>query len=77
MKGGEKDMEKTLEMGFTREELEAQGTGLLPDRVEMRRRRRNRRRRRGGRDVTANSFALAQQAQFLINESDVDFGEGA
>ena len=59
------------------EELEAQQMGLLPDRVEMRRRRRNRRRRRGGRDVTANSFALAQQAQFLINESDVDFGEGA
>ncbi len=39
---------KAEEVGLSRQELEAQDTGLLPARIEMRRRRR---RRRGGGDI--------------------------
>ena len=61
-------MEKTLEMGFALEELEAQDMGLLPDRVEMRRRRR--RRRRGGRSVSSSAVAISENNNFLINVND-------
>jgi len=65
-------MEKTLEMGIAREELEAQGMGLLPDRVEMRRRRRGRRGRRG-RSVSSSATAISYNENFLLNLNDVEF----
>jgi len=65
-------MEKTLETGFAREELEAQGMGLLPDRVEMRRRRRGRRGRRG-RNVSSSAVAISENYNTLVNLNDVEF----
>jgi hypothetical protein len=70
-------MEKTLETGFAREELEAQGMGLLPDRVEMRRRRRGRHGRRGrrGRDISATASVFNENNNYLINLNEVEFDD--